>query len=146
MLANRVAGDLEGARRRRGQRRRTLQWDEGFCVWGVQFSGYIQGRKLSIGKRVSASYVGRGAKELEFRYGISFISVEQAKKNLQREIPAWGFDRVRDAAKARWNEALGQIDVEGGTETQRRVFYTALYRCFRTHDQHHGRWAILQRL
>ena len=55
---------------------------------------------------------------------------DRAKKNLQREIPAWGFDHLRDAAKARWNEALGRISVEGGTESQRRVFYTALYRCF----------------
>jgi predicted alpha-1,2-mannosidase len=67
---------------------------------------------------------------LEFRYGVSFISAEQAQKNLRREIPAWGFDRVKDAAKARWNETLGRIAVEGGTPAQRRVFYTALYRSF----------------
>jgi predicted alpha-1,2-mannosidase len=67
---------------------------------------------------------------LEFRYGISFISIEQAEKNLRREIPQWGFDRVKDAAKARWNETLGRIGVEGGTPAQRRVFYTALYRSF----------------
>ena len=70
------------------------------------------------------------ASALEFRYGISFISAEQAKKNLRHEIPEWGFDRTKQAAKARWNETLGRIDVEGGTEAQRRVFYTALYRCF----------------
>ena len=73
---------------------------------------------------------GQGGATLEFRYGISFISVEQAKKNLEREIPAWNFDHVKDAAKARWNETLGQIAVAGGTEQQRKVFYTALYRCF----------------
>jgi len=67
---------------------------------------------------------------LEFRYGVSFISVEQAEKNLRKEIPEWGFDRVKDSAKARWNETLGRIVIEGGTEAQRRVFYTALYRCF----------------
>jgi predicted alpha-1,2-mannosidase len=72
----------------------------------------------------------KGTHVLEFRYGISFISVEQAKKNLRREIPEWSFDRVRDAAKARWNQTLGRITVEGGTEAQRRVFYTALYRSF----------------
>jgi predicted alpha-1,2-mannosidase len=69
------------------------------------------------------------SKALDFRYGISFISVEQARKNLRAEIPDWQFDRVRDAAKAQWNKRLGQIEVEGGTEAQRRVFYTALYRC-----------------
>lgn len=65
---------------------------------------------------------------LDFRYGISFISTEQARKNLQHEIPAWGLEAVRDTAKARWNHALGRIAVEGGTDAQRRVFYTALYR------------------
>jgi predicted alpha-1,2-mannosidase len=74
--------------------------------------------------------MGQGTNILEFRYGISLISVGQAKKNLHREIEDWGFDRVKDAAKARWNETLGRIAVEGGTEAQRRVFYTALYRCF----------------
>ncbi len=71
-----------------------------------------------------------GALALEFRYGVSFISAEQAEKNLWHEIPEWGFERVMQAAKARWNGALGRIQVEGGTETQRKVFYTALYRCF----------------
>ena len=65
---------------------------------------------------------------LEFRYGVSFISREQAEKNLRREIPQWGFDSVKEAAKARWNETLGRIAVEGGTDAQRKVFYTALYR------------------
>ena len=66
---------------------------------------------------------------LEFRYGISFISVDQARNNLQAEIPCWGFDKVKIAAKNRWNKVLGQITVEGGTTAQRRVFYTSLYRC-----------------
>jgi predicted alpha-1,2-mannosidase len=67
---------------------------------------------------------------LEFRYGISFISVAQAKANLQKEIPAWGFDKIKGAAKARWNKTLGQVKVEGGTDAQRRVFYTSLYRTY----------------
>jgi predicted alpha-1,2-mannosidase len=67
---------------------------------------------------------------LEFRYGISFISLEQAKKNLQEEIPAWGSDKIKNAARERWNVVLGQIQVEGGTLEQKRVFYTSLYRCY----------------
>jgi predicted alpha-1,2-mannosidase len=89
----------------------------------VEKSGGGPGARLTI----SAT---RGEKELEFRYGISFISVEQARANLHREIPKWGFDTVKDAARARWNEALGQIQVTGGTPAQKRVFYTALYRCY----------------
>ena len=98
-------------------------------VYG-EFGSPVTFKVETNGDKSRVVAVGQGAKQIEFRYGISFISVEQAKKNLQREIPAWGFDRVRDAAKARWNEALGRITVEGGTESQRRVFYTALYRCF----------------
>ncbi len=69
-------------------------------------------------------------KVLEFRYGISFISVAQAKRNLQEEIPAWSFDDVKRAARDRWNEVLGRIEVKGGTLDQKKVFYTALYRCY----------------
>jgi predicted alpha-1,2-mannosidase len=67
---------------------------------------------------------------LEFRYGISFISVAQAKQNLQKGIPVWGFDKIKTAARKRWNKTLGQIDVKGGTDAQRRVFYSSLYRAY----------------
>ena len=128
MLSNRVAGDL--------------QLLESGAVGGEErFSGmkaYVYGEfsvpvamKIETqgeGKRVIVS--APGLRVLEFRYGISFISVEQAKSNLRREIPAWGFDGVKQAAKAVWNQTLGRIAVEGGSESQRKVFYTALYRCF----------------
>ena len=90
----------------------------------VTFNVEVKGEK----SRVIASRKGVG--QLDFRYGVSFISVEQARKNLRREIPAWGIEPVKEAAKARWNNTLGRIAVEGGTEAQRRVFYTALYRSF----------------
>jgi predicted alpha-1,2-mannosidase len=67
---------------------------------------------------------------IEFKYAVSFISVGQAKKSLAEEIPGWSFSKVRDEAKKSWNNALGRIQVEGGTEKQRRTFYTALYRCY----------------
>lgn len=65
-----------------------------------------------------------------FKYAISFISAEQARKNLEHEIPGWGFDEMRDRAKQSWDKVLGQIEVEGGTESRKRTFYTALYRCY----------------
>ena len=75
---------------------------------------------------------------LLFDYGISFISVEQAKKSLHEEIPSWNFDIIKRTAKDRWNEVLGQIQVEGGTPEKKRVFYTSLYRCYErmvSHDK-----------
>lgn len=67
---------------------------------------------------------------LEFRYGISFISVEQARQNLREEISDWNFAGIKQAARDRWSQVLGQIQVDGGTPAQKRVFYTALYRCY----------------
>ncbi|HEY2858334.1 MAG TPA: GH92 family glycosyl hydrolase [Terracidiphilus sp.] len=65
---------------------------------------------------------------LEFRYGISFIDADQARRNLEHEMGRRTFEQIRDDARSRWNDTLGRIAVEGGTEAQRRVFYTALYR------------------
>ncbi len=59
--------------------------------------------------------------------GISFVSVAGAKANLQAEIKDWDFDGVRQKAKDLWNNALGKMDVKGGTEEEKKVFYTALY-------------------
>ena len=59
--------------------------------------------------------------------GISFVSEEGARKNLEADIPHWDFDRVREETRARWDGALGRITVSGGTEAQRTIFYTALY-------------------
>jgi predicted alpha-1,2-mannosidase len=78
--------------------------------------------------RMTAS--AEGGNVLEFRYGISFISIDQARLNLTKEIPEWGFELVMNRAKDRWSRELGRVKVEGGTESQRRVFYTALYRSY----------------
>jgi predicted alpha-1,2-mannosidase len=66
--------------------------------------------------------------QIEVRVGISYISTEQARRNLEREIPGWTFDRVKSQTRAAWNRALASIDISGGTERQRIIFYTALYR------------------
>lgn len=58
----------------------------------------------------------------------SFTSVEAARVNLDAEIPAWDFNKVRSESAAQWNERLGRITVEGGTDTDRRKFYGSLYR------------------
>lgn len=64
------------------------------------------------------------------RYGVSFIDAEQAKKNLQREISAYDVNVVAKAAQDIWNRTLGKIKVEGGSEDDKVVFYTSLYRCY----------------
>ncbi len=67
-------------------------------------------------------------KTVKARYGISYISVEQAKKNLEKEITDFDVERVARNARNEWNKVLGRIKVEGGTEDEKTTFYTALYR------------------
>jgi predicted alpha-1,2-mannosidase len=67
---------------------------------------------------------------IEFKYAVSFISTEQAKKSLSEEIPGWSFDNLKASAKETWDRTLNQIQVKGGSEKHKRTFYTALYRCY----------------
>ncbi|MEN6307248.1 MAG: GH92 family glycosyl hydrolase [Anaerohalosphaeraceae bacterium] len=59
--------------------------------------------------------------------GISFVSIEGARKNLEQDIPGWDFDATVQQARQLWNKAVSGISVEGGTEGQKEIFYTALY-------------------
>lgn len=65
---------------------------------------------------------------VECRVGLSYISVDQARRNLERDIPHWSFDEATSDLRALWNRTLGKISVDGGSERQRTVFYSALYR------------------
>ncbi|MBC8145493.1 MAG: glycoside hydrolase family 92 protein, partial [bacterium] len=61
------------------------------------------------------------------KVGISYTSIENARRNLDEEIVDWNFDRVHQAARDRWQAELSRIRVSGGSPEQRTVFYTALY-------------------
>ena len=65
--------------------------------------------------------------EVLLKAGISFVSLAGAKNNLQSEIKDWDFDTVQEKAKALWNQSLAKINIEGGTDDERKVFYTSLY-------------------
>ena len=65
--------------------------------------------------------------EVVVKVGISYVSMENARRNLDAEVGTRDFDSVHTEAQAKWNEALGRIRVDGGTEEDRTIFYTALY-------------------
>ncbi|WP_234999310.1 GH92 family glycosyl hydrolase [Parabacteroides chinchillae] len=99
--------------------------------------GALAGRTVKFGDNTvegeNAALVlafGDGVKNLGVRYGISFIDEAQAKKNLEREIAAYDVDVVAKIARNDWNDALGKIQVTGGSEDDKVVFYTSLYRCY----------------
>ena len=62
-----------------------------------------------------------------FKVALSATSIDGAKRALEVESPDWNFENTRFRAEALWNQELNLIHVEGGTEAQRRTFYTALY-------------------
>ena len=65
---------------------------------------------------------------INVRVASSFISLEQALLNLDRETGGKDFEKIKACGKAEWNKQLGRIEAEGGTEDQKRTFYSCLYR------------------
>ena len=96
--------------------------------------GYLSHGQLLDGKSDS----GRNAcvakvfdvPEIHVRYGVSFISQAQAAANLHREIDTYDVEKVAAEGRKVWNETLGRMEIRGGNETEKTVFYTSYYRTF----------------
>jgi predicted alpha-1,2-mannosidase len=71
---------------------------------------------------------GAGGDLIEVRVGLSYISTEQAQKNLKREMSGRSFDQVKETTRELWNKRFEAVHIDGGSERQRTIFYTALYR------------------
>jgi len=86
------------------------------------------GRDLSgddIG--VWADFDVAAGEQVEVSLGVSFVSTANARENLDREQAGKTFDALHAEARTVWNQALGRIETEGGTDDDRTIFYTALY-------------------
>ena len=88
--------------------------------------------KTASGKKVKAwiSFPENKTGKIEFKYAISYISPEQAKKNFDKELKSAGFEDLRKNGEKVWSDVINQIQVEGGTESQKRSFYSSLYRTY----------------
>ena len=73
------------------------------------------------------SYDTVEGEQIELQMGVSFVSCENAWENLDAEQKGFAFDSVREAAAAKWESDLSRILVNGGSEKDKEVFYTALY-------------------
>ncbi len=95
--------------------------DKIFSGWGhTDFGGFVE-FNTSEGEVVKV------------QTGISLVSVEQARKNLEKEMVepfGWDFVAVQENARQTWNDLLSTIEVEGGTEENKTKFYTNLYRSY----------------
>ena len=76
---------------------------------------------------VFTNYTTSKGDQVEVKIGISNENMEQAKQNLEKEIPAWNFEEIKNNAKNRWKESMATVEIEGGSESQLTIFYTGLY-------------------
>lgn len=70
------------------------------------------------------------ARDVKIKVAISSVSCTNAKMNMEKELPGWDFNATHNSAVEKWNRQLGIIDTQGGSETEKRIFYTALYHMF----------------
>ncbi|SKD09984.1 alpha-1,2-mannosidase, putative [Chitinophaga ginsengisegetis] len=89
----------------------------------------IPGVKEKAGKHLGfyTEFATNAQEAVLMKAGISFVSIDGAKNNLESEIRNWNFDAIRQQSFDAWNKALGKITVAGGTEEEKKIFYTALY-------------------
>jgi len=130
--SERILGPISGKSEPSGETREYFyaEFSRPFQSWQTWHDKTLSTRAKQEGD--SIGFVSDGAtmqgEKVEVRIGMSYISVEQARKNLEQEIPDWTFNRIEEQTKAVWDHALDGIQVSGGTRKQRTIFYTALYR------------------
>lgn len=101
------------------------EWDKD----NGRYKLYTRYRKELAGDDIGAflTFDTAEGEQIEVQMGVSFVSIENARLNLEAEQKGKNFNQVLDEARCRWNDDLSRILVEGGTPEQKTVFYTALY-------------------
>jgi len=76
------------------------------------------------------SFHVKKGEHIRVKIGTSFVSSEQARKNLDAEIPDFNFAAVRKKLNTSWNNLLNKIKVDGTSKDDKIKFYTAMYHSF----------------
>ncbi len=127
--------EIEGLRRSHG-----WAWDQ-YVYFVARFSKPFSSLEIAVndtirkeltdaeGKNIKAvvNYQTVKNEAILVKVGISAVSAEGARKNLDAEIPDWDFDGVKKDAEQAWQKELSKIEVEGGTPEQQTIFYTSMY-------------------
>ena len=101
---------------------------ENYQVWSDE--EILLGKSSAKGNKTGVDIqFSKSEKDLtvELKLGISYVSIENARKNLETETGDKSFEAIVLAAQKEWEENLSLINVEGGTKHQQNIFYTALY-------------------
>ncbi len=84
----------------------------------------------TLNNKFSISLESNSISSVYVKYAVSYISYEQAKINFQKELLSVNFEELVAKGKKEWETVINQIQVKGGTEAQKRTFYTSLYRTY----------------
>lgn len=111
----------------------------------VEKAEIIKGELESEGKHLGffSDFETHENEEVTLQVGISFVDMDGASTNFKSELEGKDFDQVRAEAEKLWNESLSRINVQGGTDDQKTIFYTALYHTMidpRTYTDVDGRY------
>ena len=95
-----------------------------------KYDGMPDKQRHAKGERIgfTLTFAGSRKDSVQVKVGLSFISIKQAEKNLNEAVHGWDFDRRKEETRSAWNTLLGKIELGGGTEKQKTIFYTSLYR------------------
>ena len=88
-----------------------------------------QATKMVVGDSIGTYFTYKFDKTetVEVKIGISYVSIDNARENLQKETDNKSFDSVYEETHTKWNNLLSRIKVKGGSEDDKIIFYTALY-------------------
>lgn len=105
------------------------KWEDEWNQDAGKYKIYTKYEKEIAGDNIGAYFTFDCEKgeTIEVQMGVSFVSIENARLNLNTEQSKWNFDAIRTEARNKWNNDLSRILVEGGTNDQKVVFYTGLY-------------------
>ena len=92
----------------------------------AEFSQPVKLEKVD-GDTTAVLVVENAAEPLLVKVALSAVSVENAKLNLQAELPGWDFAAAAKAARKAWNDELSKISIKTDDDHVRRIFYTAMY-------------------
>jgi predicted alpha-1,2-mannosidase len=123
--------------------RRSRSWAENQYVYFVaEFSKPFSSYEIAVDNKAKPGiksaeneknikaifhFATTAGEKIYVKVGISAVDEQGARLNLKTEVPGWDFNLIRSNAKTAWNKELSKIEVEGGTDLQKTVFYTALY-------------------
>ncbi|MCK5210904.1 MAG: glycoside hydrolase family 92 protein, partial [Cyclobacteriaceae bacterium] len=107
-----------------------IQFDTPFNSMQAWKDGKLLGKTKKFEDSNGGVYVDfkvTDAQTILMKVGISYVSISQARLNMATELPHWDFDKTAQMAFDDWNDWLGRIEVEGGTEKEKSRFYTDLW-------------------